>query len=72
VERFDLVTPTEREARDDGVAKRRRRYFAVMIPCIVLVVFGFFIPAPVPLRLVALVIASFLLIIGVIVGNAAP
>jgi hypothetical protein len=64
------VTPTEREAFEDKIAKRRRRYFLVMIPCIALVLFGFFVPAPVPVRVVALTVAAFLPPIAAIVGNA--
>jgi Na+/H+ antiporter NhaD/arsenite permease-like protein len=70
VERFDIVTPTEREARDDEIAKRRRWYFIMMIPCIALVLFGFFVPAPVPLRLAALAVAAVLPPLAAIVGNA--
>jgi hypothetical protein len=40
----DIVTPTERERRDDEVETRRKRYFAIMIPCLLLVAFGFFVP----------------------------
>lgn len=56
----DVVTPTEREAREADVARRRRRYFAVMIPCMVLVLFGFLVPAPLPLRLGALAVAALM------------
>jgi Mn2+/Fe2+ NRAMP family transporter len=69
---YDIVTPTERERRDDQIARRKKRYLAVMIPCVVLVVFGFFVPAPTPLRVIALVIASVLPPIAAIVGNESP
>jgi hypothetical protein len=69
VERFDIVTPTEREAREADIGSRRRRYFLVMVPCVALVLFGFFVPAPVPLRLAALVVAAVLPPIAAIVGN---
>src|SRR5690349_6995203 len=55
---FDIVTPGERELRDRAIARRRRRYFLVMGPCIVLVLFGFFVPAPIPLRVAALALAA--------------
>lgn len=67
---FDIVTPTERERLDRLVAWQRRRYLAVIVPCLVLVLFGFFVPAPTPLRLVALIVAAVLLPVAVIVGNA--
>jgi hypothetical protein len=66
---FDVVTRTEREARNDAINARQRRYLRVMIPCIALMLFGFFVPAPIPLRLVALAIASILPPIAAIVGN---
>jgi hypothetical protein len=40
-----------------------------MVPCIILVAFGFFVPAPTPIRLVALAIAAFMPPIAAIVGN---
>lgn len=67
--RFDIVTPTEREALDADIARRRRRYFVLWVPCIVLVVFGFFVPAPTPLRIAALVVAATLLPAAAFVGN---
>jgi hypothetical protein len=66
---FDIVTPTDRERRDDEIATRRRRYFAIMIPCLVLVLFGFFVPAPTPLRVVALAVAAGLPPVAAIVGS---
>ncbi|MHB1613366.1 MAG: hypothetical protein ACYCXA_02745 [Actinomycetes bacterium] len=66
---YDIVTPTDREARDREVAGQRRRYFRVMIPCIVLVLFGFFVPAPLPVRIGALVIAAVLPPVAAIVGG---
>lgn len=64
------MTPTERERRDDDIATRRKRYFAIMIPCLVLVVFGFFVPAPTPARVAALAVAAVLPPVAAIVGNA--
>jgi len=69
-EAFDIVTPTEREALERSIAARRRRYFLVMVPCIVLVLFGFFVPAPVPLRVAALAVAAFLPPVASILGNS--
>jgi Na+/H+ antiporter NhaD/arsenite permease-like protein len=65
----DIVTPTEREQRERGIVARRRRYFTVMVPCIVLVLFGFFVPAPIPVRVVALAVASLLPPVAAILGN---
>ncbi|HEX6936201.1 MAG TPA: DUF3099 domain-containing protein [Actinomycetes bacterium] len=67
---YDVVTPTERERRDDDIATRRKRYFAIMIPCLVLVAFGFFVPAPTPARVAALAVAAVLPPVAAIVGNA--
>jgi hypothetical protein len=69
VQRFDIMTPTEREARDADIARRKKGYFLVWVPCLLLVVFGFFVPAPTPLRIAALVIAAPLLPIAAIVAN---
>ncbi len=66
----DIVTPTERERRERLVAWQRRRYFIVIVPCLLLVLFGFFVPAPTSLRILALVVAGFLLPVAVIVGNS--
>ena len=68
-EAFDIVTPTDREALERSIARRRRGYFRVMVPCIALVLFGFFVPAPVPVRVVALAIAAFLPPVAAIVAN---
>jgi hypothetical protein len=69
---YDIVTPTERERRDDEVETRRKRYFTIMIPCLFLVAFGFFVPAPTPARVVALAFAAVLPPLAAIVGNARP
>ncbi|HEY5185940.1 MAG TPA: DUF3099 domain-containing protein [Actinomycetes bacterium] len=69
-EGFDIVTRTESEQRDDEIARRRRHYLSIMVPCLVLVVFGFYAPAPTPLRVAALVVAAVLPPIAAIVGNA--
>jgi hypothetical protein len=66
---FDVHTPTEREVLLASIAKRRRRYFRVMIPCLVLVSFGFWVPAPIPIRLTALAIAAFMPPIAAMLGN---
>ena len=67
---YDIVTPTEREALERSIAARRRRYFLVMVPCIVLVLFGFFVPAPVPVRVGALALAAVLPPVAAILGNS--
>jgi hypothetical protein len=66
---YDIVTPTERERRDADLARRRRRYFAIMVPCLALVCFGFFVPAPTPFRVVALGIAAVLPPIAAMAAN---
>jgi DUF3099 family protein len=67
---FDVVTPTEEQARLESIKRRQRRYYRVMVPCIVLVAFGFFVPAPTPFRLAALAVAAFMPPIAAIVGNS--
>jgi hypothetical protein len=69
---YDIVTRTEREQREDEVDSSRKRYFAIMIPCLSLVAFGFFVPAPTPARVVALAVAAVLPPIAAIVGSARP
>jgi hypothetical protein len=66
----DIVTPTPHEEKIAEIARRRRRYLAIMLPCLALVVFGFWVPAPVPVRVVALIVASVMPPIAAIVGNA--
>ncbi len=67
---FDVVTPTDDQARLEDIARRQRRYFRVMVPCILLVSFGFFgFFVPTPIRLVALAIAAFMPPIAAIVAN---
>ena len=48
---------------------RKRRYFALMVPCLALVLFGFFVPAPIPVRVAALVIAAVIPPFAAIRGN---
>lgn len=66
---FDIVTPTENERRDADIARRRRLYFRIMIPCLALVLFGFFVPVGVPLRVGALALAAALPPLAAIAGN---
>lgn len=68
----DVVTPTAAEAARADQARRRRRYGLLMGLCLTLVGFGFFVPAPVPARLVALAVAAVLPPIAAIAGNAGP
>ena len=55
----------------DGQALRgrKRRYFALMVPCLALVLFGFFVPAPIPVRVAALVVAAVIPPFAAIRGN---
>ncbi len=69
---FNVVTPTERERQEDTIRGQQRRYFRIMIPCLVLVVFGFFVPAPTPLRVAALAVAAVMPPIAAIVGSNKP
>ena len=66
---YDIVTPTDNERRDDLLRVRRRRYFSVMVPCLTLVLFGFFVPAPLAVRVAALIVAGILPPVAVIVGS---
>jgi hypothetical protein len=54
---------------DDSIRSRRRRYFWLMGPCLVLVVFGFFVPAPTPWRIGALAVAAVIPPVAAIVAN---
>lgn len=56
----DIWTRTEREQRLAEIDDRRRRYLRTILPAMGLVLFGFFVPAPTVVRLVALVIAAVL------------
>jgi hypothetical protein len=65
----DIVTPTETERRAADLHERERRYFTVMIPCIVLTVLGFFVLPWTPARLGVLAVAAVLPPIAAIVAN---
>lgn len=67
---FDVVTPTAHEALTADIAGRRRRYFLVIGPCIALVLVGFFVPLPIPVRIVILLVAALLAPAAAIVANA--
>jgi hypothetical protein len=69
---YDVVTPTERERREREITVRRRRYLAIMLPCLALVAFGFFVPAPKAVRVAALVVAALMPPIAAIVANTRP
>lgn len=56
-------------AEEQEIERRERRYLWVMIPCIVLLLVGFFVPMPTPLRVLVLAIAAGLPLVGVFVGN---
>ncbi len=66
---YDILTPTEREALDAQIAHGRRVYFALWVPCIALVLFGFFVPAPTPWRIAALALAAPLLPLAAVLGT---
>jgi hypothetical protein len=55
---------------DDSIRARRRRYFWLMGPCLVLTVFGFFVPAPTPWRIAALAVAAVIPPVAAVVANA--
>lgn len=67
---YDVVTPTERDRMLADIAGRRRRYLWTIVPCLALVAFGFFVPAPLVVRLVALLIAAVLAPVAGIIANA--
>lgn len=69
---FDVVTPTEAERRRAEQRARERRYFLIMGVCLALVLFGFFVPAPIAVRGVALAIGAVLPPVAAIVGNSRP
>lgn len=66
------MTPTPAEAAREELARRRRHYGLLMTLCLALVVFGFFVPAPVPVRLIALAVAAVLPPIAAVAGNGGP
>ncbi len=66
------MTPTRVEWDRADLARRRRRYALLMGGCLLLVLFGFFVPAPVPLRLGALAVAAVLPPVAAIAGNGGP
>jgi hypothetical protein len=55
---------------DDSIRSRRRRSLWLMGPCLVLTVFGFFVPAPTPWRIAALAVAAVIPPIAAVVANA--
>ena len=56
----DVWTRTERELRLEEIQARERRYLRTALPGLGLVLFGFFVPAPVPVRVGALLVAVLL------------
>ena len=56
----DVWTRTERELRLEEIQDRQRRYLRTALPALGLVLFGFFVPAPVPVRVGALLVAVLL------------
>lgn len=66
---FDVVTPTARQSHLEGIARRQRRYIRFMTPAMGFTAFGFFVPAPIPIRLAALFVAVALGLTAAILGN---
>jgi hypothetical protein len=66
----DISSPEVPRRLDDSIRSRRRRYFWLMGPCLVLAVFGFFVPAPIPWRIGALAVAAVIPPIAAVVANA--
>jgi len=66
---YDIVHRTEREVREDELRRRRRRYLALWVPCMLLVLFGFLVPAPVPWRIAALAVAAPMLPLAAFLGT---
>ena len=65
-----MVTPTAAERARADRRRRQRSYGLLMGLCLALVLFGFFVPAPVSVRLAALAIGAVLPPIAAIAGNA--
>jgi uncharacterized membrane protein YhaH (DUF805 family) len=65
----DISSPDVPRRLDDSIRARRRRYFWLMGPCLVLVVFGFFVPAPTAWRIAALAVAAVIPPIAAVVAN---
>ncbi|HET8614728.1 MAG TPA: DUF3099 domain-containing protein [Actinomycetales bacterium] len=65
----DITSPDVPRRLDDSIRARRRRYFWLMGPCLVLVVFGFFVPAPTPWRVGALAVAAVIPPVAAVVAN---
>jgi hypothetical protein len=66
----DISSPDVPRRLDDSIRARRRRYFWLMGPCLVLTVFGFFVPAPTPWRIAALAVAAVIPPVAAVVANA--
>jgi hypothetical protein len=66
----DIASPDVPRRLDDSIRSRRRRYFWLMGPCLVLTVFGFFVPAPTPWRIAALAVAAVIPPVAAVVANA--
>ncbi len=72
VEVHDIVTPTPAERVRADQKVRIRRYLTLMGVCLVLVLFAFTVPAPMPLRIVAAIVAALIPPFASIVGNRSP
>jgi hypothetical protein len=70
---YDIVTPTQREAREQDIRRRRRVYLSIMIPCIAMFAFfGLATFLPTPVRVAALCIAAVMPPVAAILGNRLP
>ena len=68
----DVVTPTPTETARIDLRRRQRCYALVMGSCVALMLLGFLVPVPVPVRLVALAVAAVLAPLAAIAGNGGP
>jgi Mn2+/Fe2+ NRAMP family transporter len=70
---YDIVTPTEREALERDIRRRRRIYLSIMVPCVVIFVFfGLASFLPTPVRVAALCVAAVLPPVAAVLGNRLP
>lgn len=66
----DVRRLTERERRDEAIDRRRRRYLAIMVPYLGLVLLGFFVLPWTAARIVVLAVAVLLPPVAAVVANA--
>lgn len=66
----DVRTLTDRERRDEDIARRRKRYLMVMLPYLGLVALGFFLLPNRTARIVVLLVALAMPPVAAILANA--